>query len=329
MKKTGRLTLIGLMLTLSAHAYAQETAEPEVARVSTQALGELTFFPAYSAPARVISLNQSRISARLNARIDSIRFRVGDRVKKDDVLVELDCSDATLNRAAAQSRRDLAQREFNRLSKLKKAKVTTEQNLNAAEADLSQARVAWRQAQLQVSRCEVKAPYNGIVTARMASEGELASPGTPLLSLTDTDTLEVIAEISPADSSSLASAGKTLYEWNSRKYPVSIRSLSPVINPDNRNREIRLLFDRQMALAGSAGRIHWQSTIAHVPADLLLERNESLGVFVNEQGTARFLTIAGAQAGQPAVTDLPPDTPIVVEGRYGLQDGDRLEAREL
>ena len=329
MKKAGLLTVTSLLLVLSAYAHAQETAEPEVARVTTQALGELTFFPAYSAPARVISLNQSRISARLNARIDSIRVRVGDRVKKNDVLVELDCSDATLNRTAAQSRRDLAQREFNRLSKLKKANVTTEQNLNAAEADLSQARVAWRQAQLQVSRCEVKAPYTGIVTARTASEGELASPGTPLLSLTDTESLEVVAEISPADSKTLARASKTLYEWNNSKYPVSIRSLSPVINPDNRNREIRLLFDRQKALAGSAGRIHWQSTVAHVPADLLLERSDSLGVFINNQGIARFHTIADAQAGQPTVIDLPSDTPIVVEGRFGLQDGDRLDAREL
>ncbi len=317
------------LFLITSVSMAQDPSDPERARVSSKALGEMTFYPAFSAPAKVISLNDSKISALINAQINSIAVRVGDTVKKGDTLVSLDCSDSRLARSAALSRRELAQKEFNRLSKLRKASAVTEQSLNAAETDLSQARITFRQAELQVSRCNVVAPFNGVVTDRFASEGELAATGTPLLSLTDTDAVEIIAQIPPADSSTLRNAGKTFYEWNNRKYPVSVRSLSPVINQLNRNREIRLQFNNQKALSGSAGRIQWQSKVAHLPADLLLERDGKTGVFIVDDNTARFIEIPTARAGQPAAVDLPDNTPVITDGRFGLQDGDLLDVKEL
>ena len=59
-------------------------------------------------------------------------------------------------------------------------------NSISAKQNHTQAQVAWKQANLQVRRCTVLAPFTGVITKRLASEGELATPGTPLLQLLDT-----------------------------------------------------------------------------------------------------------------------------------------------
>lgn len=64
--------------------------------------------------------------------------------------------------------------------------------LKAAEARL-------RRAQLNVDRCEVRAPFNARITSSMIEEGEFLNPGQPVLSLADDQTLEILAPIDSTD----------------------------------------------------------------------------------------------------------------------------------
>lgn len=322
-------TLIATILcavTLPGHT--QETAvdaSPELALINTKTLKEIVFYPSYSAPAKVESLNNSQISSRISALISSISPRVGDVVNKGQLLVTLDCTDGSFNRSSAQSRLQLARKEVNRLSKLKKASAVAEQSLNVAETDLTQANIAYKQATVQVDRCEISSPFSGIVTARQASVGELASPGTPLLSILDTGNLELVADISPNEVNSLKNAASRIFEWQNKNYPVTIRSIPDLINPTNRNRQARMSFNGRSALSGAAGRLRWSSDTAHVPADMLSERGGKIGLFVSEDNKARFIAINNARPGHPIAVDLPSNTLLITDGRFGLTDGDSLE----
>ena len=81
---------------------------------------------------------------------------------------------------------------------------------------------------------------------------------------------------------------------------------------------------RDPAPPGAAGRIAWRDAQPHVPAALVVRRGGRLGLFVAEQGTARFVPLAEAQEGRPAAVALPPATPVVVSGHLALQDGEKL-----
>lgn len=328
-------TLIAILLctaTFTAHAQgttAGSQPEQEVALINTKTLAEVVFFPNYSAPAKVESLNNSQISARISALIMSISPRIGDVINKGQLLVSLDCTDATYNQSSAQSRLQLARKEVNRLSKLKKASAVAEQSLNVAETDLTQANIAYKQAAVQVDRCNIKAPFNGIVTARQASVGELASPGTPLLSILDIENLELVADINPDDVNSLKNAASSTFEWQGKNYPVMIRRIPALINATNRNHQVRMIFSGQNALSGAAGRLRWSSDTAHVPADMLTERDGNIGLFVSEDNKARFISITNARPGHPIAVDLPENTLIITDGRFGLTDGDLIENQGL
>ena len=85
---------------------------------------------------------------------------------------------------------------------------------------------------------------------------------------------------------------------------------------------MRLVFDDQSALPGAAGKLVWKDPRPHIPGTLLLRREDELGVFIVNDGHAKFIPVPSAQAGRASPADLPKTANIVTEGRYALKDGD-------
>ena len=293
--------------------------------ITTKPLESLQINPLYSAPATIISLNHSQLSAQISARIEQFLVQVGEQVKQGDVLVQLDCSDSALAEQNAKARQTLARKEMKRAKSLRRSNNIPEKDFNKAETELAQARVAIEQARLKIDRCKVTAPFDGVVTSRQAFDGELAAPGTPLLRLLDTQRLKVSAQVPTKLTSNLTSATTLLFRNGTSQYPLKLRTVTPRVNTKAGNQEVRLNFTESKGLPGSAGRLQWQSGQAHLPADMLVQRDGHTGVFILRNDTAHFIAIDAAHIGYPAPAEsLPGDTQIIVDGRLGLADGDAV-----
>lgn len=312
-----------LCLLILPIAFAENGQERRL--VSVRPFAEIALYPQRSAPATVATLNDSRLSAQIRARIDTIPVQVGDSVKKGQVLIRLDCRDYRLALTSAEAGLRLAAQQAERARDLALANAISQEFLDQREATLDTARADRDRAVLDVSRCELRAPFDGIVLERFASEGEVADPGSRLLRLMDTAGIEVSAQI-PIDSAESLKAARSIHlETREGIYPLHLRTLLPVIRSEARNREARLVFTADPALPGAAGRLIWEATDPHLPADLIVRREAQLGIFVAANGTARFVALPDALEGHPASTVIPPETPVVTEGRQGLRDGDRLQ----
>jgi RND family efflux transporter MFP subunit len=327
------LLLLHLLLTGTAWA-----ATP----ITTRPLAEVLIYPERSAPATVESLNDADLSAEITARIERILVRVGDEVAGGDALVELDCRDyrsrlaaqqAALRQLEAQHR--LAASQLERARNLRDRRGASQEEVEqretellALDAQLASQREAITQAELNVGRCAIRAPYRAAVTARLGDEGTLATPGMHLLRIVQTDALELSSQLRADEVQDIRSAASLAFDVQGERYPVELRRTVPVIDPRTRTVELRLDFPARSPLPGAAGRLVWRSAIPHLPADLLVRRNGTLGVFVANDGAAQFKALPGAQEGQPAVIDLPPDTRIVVAGRERLGDGAAVSAGE-
>jgi len=245
--------------------------------------------------------------------------------REGDTLVELDCSDSKLAEQNASARLALARKELRRAKSLRHSRSIPEQDFNQAETELAQARVAIEKTRLNIERCKITAPFAGVVTSRQAAEGELATPGTPLLRLLDTQRLEVSAQVPTEQASSITFTTPLRFNNGARQYPLKLRSVTPRINTKARNQEVRLSFTDSRSLPGSAGRLQWQSGQPHLPADLLVQREKQVGVFTIQDGTAHFVAITGAHMGYPALAEsLPDDAQIIVEGHLGLTNGEAV-----
>lgn len=319
------MSSISRLLVMLCLASTQLIAEEQVAiPVSSKPLSELLIYPQHSAPATVISLNDSQISAQIAAEIKSVAVQVGDKVLAGQKLVVLDCEDSQLNLRHSKAALSLTEKELARARSLAKSNNLSAQQLSQRRTEHTQAQVAWKQTNLQVRRCTVLAPFTGVITKRLASEGELATPGTPLLQLLDTKRLEISAHLPANDADKLATIKNLQLRANHQSWPLKFRTALPLVNTSARTREARFIFADKPTLPGTAGRLHWQSTQETIPADMLVQRDDKIGVFLRDGDKAKFHALKNAQIGHPAPIDLPMDAAIIIDGRFALKNNDLI-----
>ncbi len=328
-------------LLLSGCEKPEEVSEP-LPKVKVSPLAELQIPYGYSAPAQVLSMNDSRLSAELNAAVKTIPAKVGNRVAAGDELVTLDCNDAK-NRleqakgtlASLKARETLAAQRLQRAEKLRAQRNLAEEDLNLRQSELKAA-VSERRAQAaqlaiaerDVQHCVIRAPFNGVVTERYAQVGQLASPGTAMLRIVDTDNLEVSAQITSDDIDSLSTYASPYFEYKDRRYPLQLRAIAPVVDSRTRSQVARFDFTEEKPKPGTAGRLAWQDSRAALPAHFISRRNNTLGVLIANSSTVKFHALPAAKEGQPAFIDLPPETKIITDGRLSLSAGDQVQITE-
>jgi RND family efflux transporter MFP subunit len=334
-----RITLyLPLLLWLSlSHAAAGSGPVP----VTATPLAKQLIFPDYTAPATTISLNDSSIGFETSGRMLRLPVRVGEQVSQGQLLAELDCRDnrSSLRQTqagldAAGARVHLAKRQIERTRSLVGGKNVSQElhnqreaELRTANADYASARATLEISRLNVDRCKLSAPFAGIVMERLASEGEWLTPGKPVLRLLDSERLEVSAQVPVHLVGTLAGAESLELESNQGRFPLKLARVAPVVETLGRYREARLEFSDRRTLPGSSGRLVWRTSNGHLPADLPVRRDGRLGIFLIEQGRARFHPLPGALEGHPTAVDLPTDSRIIIEGRHALNDGDPIETR--
>lgn len=330
-----KIALIGVLASSFAISVAAQTS------VSVSPLSELATYPGRFAPATVVSLNEPEISAQITAQIISVPVRVGDVVSAGETLVQLDCTEYELRQQSAEASLESIQARY-RLTELNlERELSLSSNnlisigsidsrrteLEALSAELKAAQANLNINQLNVSRCEVKAPFDALVLERMASVGQLATAGfvgTALARILDLNSLEISAQIFSSDAAQLSRDLKLNFESNGNSYPVQLNNLVGALNSSTRNREARLQFLGESALPGSSGKIVWRDPRPHLPPDYAVERGGNLGFFISNGQRAEFQILEGAQQGRSNPVNLPLNTLVIVEGYAGLRDGQTI-----
>lgn len=115
----------------------------------------------------------------------------GDRVRKGDLLAELDPTSARQTFDAARAALDQASDASDRLQQLYEAKSLPEIKWIEAQTRLQQARSAFAIAEKNLADCRLYAPFAGVVGQRRMSVGETALPGVPALTLLEIGRVKV------------------------------------------------------------------------------------------------------------------------------------------
>lgn len=163
------------------------------------------------------------ITSQVMAPIAAMPVREGDAVRAGEVLVRLSSPSlaagvaqaqaqlaaARRQQTAAEAQKNLAASTFTRYAVLNQRHSVTpnefdqvktqlaaaEAQQQAAAAQTAAAQAAVQQAQATNAYTTIAAPFSGIVTARYADPGSMASPGTPLLRIEDAREHEVDVQV--------------------------------------------------------------------------------------------------------------------------------------
>ena len=114
----------------------------------------------------------------------------GSEVKKGQTLIQLDNSLLKLQLETVNIQIQGIESDVNRLKILAAADAVQGVQLEKAELGLQTAKIQRATIQEQINKTSIKAPFSGIVTAKLIEEGGFAAPGIPLLQLTDISQLK-------------------------------------------------------------------------------------------------------------------------------------------
>ena len=167
------------------------TAEPVAVTVSTARHAPSV----ESFPAVVTSERTAEIATRMSGTVERVLVDVGARVRRGDVLIELDARDVEARVSAARAQEQLAERSHTRIDNLARDGAASQQELDQATAQLEAARAMRAEAEAQRAYAVVRAPFDGVVTRREIDPGDLAMPGMPFITVMAPGALKVEADL--------------------------------------------------------------------------------------------------------------------------------------
>lgn len=182
--------------------------------------------------------------------IAEVRVNVGDVVKRGQVLAtlqtatlkaellqtEASLAEATANAAEAQAQADRA-RQLQQQGFFSQAQLTQALASNAAaQARLQAARAQVQLQQQRLAQTEVRAPDNGVVSARLATPGAVVNPGTELFRLIRQGRLEWRAEVTASELGRIQTgASASLTAASGQTLQGRVRMVAPTVDPLTRN----------------------------------------------------------------------------------------------
>lgn len=133
---------------------------------------------------------ETRVSADIQGKINSVLIDVGSLVKKGQALVQLDNSLLKLQLQSIDIQVEGLEDDVKRYTVLANADAIQGVQLEKSVLGLKSAKVQRATLLEQINKTTIIAPFNGIITAKLTEEGAYAAPGVPLLQITDISLLK-------------------------------------------------------------------------------------------------------------------------------------------
>ena len=268
-------------------------------------------------PASVQPLEEAVVYARANGYVARWLVDLGDKVKADQLLLEIETPEinqelaqakaalakAQAAKAQAEAGRVLSKSRFDRTGKLVDAGVASQAELEQtqAESSVGEANINVAQAAIDAELANIRrladvqrfskvtAPFAGTVTARNVERGSLVTAGnaTPLFKLAATETVRVYVQV-PQDVAASVSVGSpakvTVRELTGRTFEGHVARTAGVLDSVTRtlNTEVRVPNPDGKLMSGMYAEVSLNLSaprqVYEIPATALLNDAQGLRV---------------------------------------------------
>ncbi len=304
-----------------------------------------------SAEGRAEAYRRATLSAQVEGRVDRLPARENALVGNAGLLLQIDTIDLALNVAQAEADLMTAQAEYRQITlfddEIVDDAIREERNRIArTRSQFDQRQVALRQAQIQLARSRVTAPFGGRVADLKVVEGQYVTVGTELMTVIDLDPIKVEVQVLEAALPTL-SAGRraevTFSAFPGEEFLGRIRSINPMVDPETRTARVTVLLPNpdHRIKPGMYAEVSMDAEALPdrmiVPRAALLERGDGRRrtiLFVYEpkegesHGLAKWRYVSVGRENDTHVEILPDGEGIVEPGEVVLVDGHHYLAHD-
>lgn len=210
-----------------------------------------------SAAGQAEAFRRTTITAQVEGLVRAVPVRENQTVRAGSRLLQIDTTELALD--VAQARADLlaAETEYRQSTlfddEIEDPAVRAErERIARSRSGLDQSEVQMRQAELQLERTRVTAPFGGRIANLRVVEGAYVTVGTELLTVVDLDPIKVEVQVLEAELGFLSEGRRaevTFAAFPGEIFRGPIETINPVVDPETRTGRVTVL------LSNADGRI--------------------------------------------------------------------------
>jgi RND family efflux transporter MFP subunit len=280
---------------------------------------------------------RAAIEPKVSARIEALLVAPGQMVKTGDLIAQLDPREIQAKLDQALALREQATRDLARSRELLDKKITAQADFDAVQARARVAEGAARETETMLGYTKVIAPFDGIVTRKLADVGDLAAPGKPIIEMEDPRALRFEADVPEALIGHVKIGAKLPVQVAEGAAPIegTVVEVAPVADAASRTFLVKLdVPAAEGTRSGQFGRV-WvrtgESKSIRVPAPAIVVRGQMECVFViaNEHAQLRIVRTGKRTGGEAEIlSGLSAGERVVSEGAESLRDGQPVTLKQ-
>ncbi len=341
-----RSAAVGLLAVLACGRKAADAGGPDSAQaVVTAETAGVTVEPFTEIIGAIASVEArpghfARLSAPAPARIARVLVSAGQRVTRNQPLIEFERAAFIASAQGASAAVTAAQLARDRAQRLVQQGVAARKDLEQAEADLAKAKADEIAAQRVADLAIMRSPIDGVVTRMDATLGASADPAQTLVEIADPSALDVMLSVQPAAAARIRVGNRVSLRASQRATDSlgagEVADIAGVVDSASRTVEVRVrVTTSQRALrigetlfGEIAMSVHLRAVT--VPLAALVPEGDGFKVFVVDSSAvvhARAVSIGGrTDRVAEIVKGLTAGERVVTEGAFGVEDGSRIVA---
>ncbi|WP_028033724.1 efflux RND transporter periplasmic adaptor subunit [Chelativorans sp. J32] len=335
---TGEFSSVGSASQEAKPAAAQEERPVVLKTVQVAVPPRLEHARTIHVSGRTEADKNAVMAARIAGIVEDLPVEEGSRVKEGDLILRLE--NEGKEAAVASARQALAQREAEAAAAERLAKTgnLASLQLDVARANLAAARSALEQAQADLDRVAVRAPFEAVVDKISVEKGTAVMQGTEVATLLKLDPIVAAGEVSERDLGTIKPGDKAEVRLvNGKTLSGTIRHVSRAASPQTRTYRVEVVAPNPEGLipAGMTAEISIKTdmveTVALPRSVVTLSNNGELGIrAVNEAGEVHFYPIDIIDDTPEALylAGIPQDMQVIVAGQDLVTEGEKVKAEQ-
>lgn len=177
------------------------------------------------------------LRSEIDGSIDSVEFQEGDQVARGSLLFRLRDDEQRARLREAEAALMLARQQYDRAKELIERRTVSQSEFDNASARLLEAEARRDLMRVQLEQTEIRAPFDGILGARLVSPGERISEETDLARLDAVDRLRLLFTV-PEIALTAVKVALPLQirvaPWPDEKFTGVVYFVAPTVNPATR-----------------------------------------------------------------------------------------------
>ncbi|MEJ2642519.1 MAG: efflux RND transporter periplasmic adaptor subunit [Desulfosarcinaceae bacterium] len=198
------IVLVGGKIKSTAEALQEGKAasmnqKPPDINVVSLTLSPSTIQDRISLPATVMPWVNLTVLTEVRGKVTTLAVKEGQRVRKGDVIAQLDQRDYENQLRSNKASLAAARANLKRLKELQRDRLSTRSQLDDAEAQVESLQAAMDTAALNLERCTITAPIDGIINHRHIELGQYLNVADPVVEILQIDRVKIIVGIPESD----------------------------------------------------------------------------------------------------------------------------------